>query len=638
MGLQRRSSNRFQSSIWPGFVDAMTGLLLVLMFVLTIFTVVQFVLRDTISGQESQLDLLSSELAIVAEALNLSDQRGAELDLEVNDLSGQLATADALARDLAGQVAAVTLERDVAQTSLADAQTAITGFEAQVAGLLASQTQDRATITGLEEARAELLTQSDALNLALATARDEIDAEAETARLAAARADALDALVADLEAQALENQETIASTSADLSAAETARLAEAAAAEALRARLADADTELTAMTLALEEQRQEAEDTLTLLAAADAAKSDIDTQLVQTLAALSAQQAAQALLEDENADLAAAQGDAAALQAQLAEALTDVQRLQAQVAVLSEDDTSSEATQAELQAQLATALSAQTTAEDALSQEQDRLSALLDTANTRLTQEEELSAEAQRQVALLNQQTEALRTQLSSLQALLNLADEADGEAEVQIEALTSQLNTALARAATEAQRRIALETAERERLEVETARLAEEAARLEAEAQDLEQFRSDFFGRVREVVAELDGVSIAGDRFVFSSEVLFGSGSADLSPQGEAEIANVAGLLRQISADIPDGIDWVIRVDGHTDNIPLSGEGDFANNWELSQARALSVVLFMIESEGIPPGRLAANGFAEYQPLNPENSAAARAQNRRIELKLTER
>jgi chemotaxis protein MotB len=138
--------------------------------------------------------------------------------------------------------------------------------------------------------------------------------------------------------------------------------------------------------------------------------------------------------------------------------------------------------------------------------------------------------------------------------------------------------------------------------------------------------------------VADLDGIRIEGDRFVFSSEVLFQPGRAELSPAGRAEMANVASILRTIADDIPEGIDWIIRVDGHTDNVPVSRNREYRNNWELSQARALSVVLYMINNEGIDPNRLAANGFGEFQPINPEDTAEARAQNRRIELKLTER
>ena len=134
------------------------------------------------------------------------------------------------------------------------------------------------------------------------------------------------------------------------------------------------------------------------------------------------------------------------------------------------------------------------------------------------------------------------------------------------------------------------------------------------------------------------DEIQIVGDRFVFSSEVLFELGSADLAAEGRAQITNVVGILREVSDRIPDDIDWILRVDGHTDNLALAPGAEFADNWELSQARALSVVRFMTDTLGFPPERLAATGFGEYRPVNNANTPEARAQNRRIELKLTER
>ena len=127
-------------------------------------------------------------------------------------------------------------------------------------------------------------------------------------------------------------------------------------------------------------------------------------------------------------------------------------------------------------------------------------------------------------------------------------------------------------------------------------------------------------------------------DRFVFSSEVLFNPGSADLAPEGTAQIAQVVATLKEVADQIPPSINWIIRVDGHTDNVPISGSGPFADNWELSQGRALSVVKYMQYQLGFPPNRLAATGFGEYQPVASGDSPEARAQNRRIELKLTER
>ncbi len=287
-----------------------------------------------------------------------------------------------------------------------------------------------------------------------------------------------------------------------------------------------------------------------------------------------------------------------------------------------------------LEAQLAAALSARLAAEasrnNALSEAEAR-AALLAQANAELERTEAASAESQRQVALLNEQVAALRTQLGGLQALIDASAARDAEAEVQIANLGAQLNQALARVA---QEQTALAAQQTRLAELEAA----EVARLAAEAEELERFRSEFFGRLRELLEGREGVRIEGDRFVFSSEVLFDLGSADLAPEGLAQIRSVAELLSEVAGDIPEGIDWIVRVDGHTDNQQVRVGGAFGSNWELSQARALSVVLFMSEELGFPPDRLAATGFGEYSPLADNTTAEGRAQNRRIELKLTER
>ena len=438
-------------------------------------------------------------------------------------------------------------ERDAGLAALEAAETRITAFEAQVAALLSERDTALGTVADLEAEQGRLLSEQEALNLALAQARSEIDAGVEAARLAAARREALEALIADLRAEQAEAQEQVqaltgqVSTLEDqLSEEEAARLAEAAAAAALRDRLQNADSELTAMTLALEEQRARAEETLTLLAAAEAARDDLQAQLG----------------------------------AQMSEA--------------------------------------------------EREAALLAQAQRLLAEEKDKSTEAQRAQALLNQQVAALRNQLGQLQALLDDSKERESAASIQVQSLGSDLNAALARAAAEERRRRQLEEAER--------------LRLEAEAQDLQKYRSEFFGRLRDLLGNQPGVQVVGDRFVFASEVLFPPGSATLSAAGQGEVAKVASILQTVADEIPEGIDWVIQVNGHTDNVPLSGLGEFADNWELSQARALSVVRYMSGSLGIPPNRLSANGFGEYNPVNTADTEEARAQNRRIELKFTEK
>ncbi len=149
-------------------------------------------------------------------------------------------------------------------------------------------------------------------------------------------------------------------------------------------------------------------------------------------------------------------------------------------------------------------------------------------------------------------------------------------------------------------------------------------------------RYRSEFFGRLREVIGDRPDIRIVGDRFVFQSEVLFETGSAELGEEGRIQMARLARTLLDISRDIPKEIDWVLRVDGHTDKRPISTP-QFPSNWELSTARAISVVKFLI-GQGLPPNRVVAAGFGEYQPIDPDNDEIAYRRNRRIELKLTER
>jgi|TARA_B110000091_G_C13816206_1_gene477932 chemotaxis protein MotB len=673
MALSRRTGARFQASIWPGFVDAMTGLLLVLMFVLTIFMAVQFVLRETISGQEVELNELAGNVAALAQALGLEEQRGNQLGARVNALSATLNEARNQAKFQANVIATLTAERDTQVQRLAEAGIQITAFEAQVAGLLAQREDALGTIaaletelTLLETEQTSLISEQEALNLALATSRTEIDAQSEVARLAASRREALEALIADLQTQGAQTEDRVivleqqlATTAEALSEEEAAKLVEAAAAEALRNRLENAGAELTAMTLSLEAKRREAEETLTLLAAARSVQGDLNSQLV---ALLSQVEDGTSQSQSLQAELLAAQNDAdnlrtqlnltdqsaAELQVQLSIAIQQIADLQAQnflddetaaevqarltatlaaklaveqsltVAAINEDEV-----RKQLTAALAAKLQSEQTSRDLLSAtEQQAL--LLENAESTLSRERATSAAAQRQTELLNQQVAALRTQLKELSGLLNLAERRDEEAQVQLQSLGSDLNTALARAVAEERRRRVLEEQERKRLEAET--------------KDLAQYRSEFFGRLRDLLGTQEGVRIEGDRFVFSSEVLFPPGGAQLSPLGEGEIAKIAAILRGIADEIPPEIDWVIRVDGHTDNVPLSGLGEFSDNWELSQARALSVVKYMANFLAIPPSRLAANGFGQYQPINRADTPEARAQNRRIELKFTEK
>ncbi len=737
MALSRRTGQRFQGSIWPGFVDAMTGLLLVLMFVLTIFMVIQFVLRETISGQETELNTLSAEIAAIAEALGLEQERVKSLETELGMLSSNLSDAETQVAAQSALIAQLTSERDQTSNALAAANSKITAFEAQVAGLLASQQENLANIQSLEDRRDELMSKAEALNLALARARDEIDVAAEEARRKASEREALEALIASLRKDKADASTTIdeqtqrlEELTMQLSEAEAAKLVSAAAAEELRKRLENSNAELTAMTLALEEQRKKAEDTLTLLAAANAAKDSVEKKLEEALITISAMdreqterlesveearkeadqevqrlqialaaslarqdemarqlEAVNNMLNDSNTRERAQFTQLSDLQSDLARALLDLenQRDATDAANLQRDRAEERIAELEnaleqlagqnegalksLELQLAEALAAKVKAEgerqnltedlqaalaarlaaDALADE--RLSALeqreilLLEARKSLGVSEDISEkraneliEAAKQQELLNQQVATLRAELGKLQELLALSEQKDADSQIQLQNLGNRLNAALARAASEERKRRKLEEGERIRLETEAKKLEEERNQLADQAQDLANYKSEFFGRLREILAGQEGVKIVGDRFVFSSEVLFEPGAASLSEAGQLEIDKVANILLGVKDNIPDTIEWVIRVDGHTDNIPLSGAGEFRDNWELSQARALSVVRYMVEALQFPANRMAANGFGEFQPVNMDDTPEARAQNRRIEIKLTER
>ena len=296
MALSRRTGQRFQASIWPGFVDAMTGLLLVLMFVLTIFMIVQFVLRETISGQESELNSLQDEIALIAEALGLEKKQTEKLGLEVNTLANSLANTESELQRQATLISTLTREKETQAQLIENANSKITQFEAQIAGLLSQrdnltlqigslqndQQIAKQEILELQSERKVLSDDRDRLELALASARNEIDAAAQAARMAAAQREVFESMVAALEQDlSLAEQKVsekigeISDLKQKLSQEEEARLVSIAVAQELRERLKNADAELTAMTLMLEAQRQKAEDTLTLLAAANNARTAI---------------------------------------------------------------------------------------------------------------------------------------------------------------------------------------------------------------------------------------------------------------------------------------------------------------------------------------------------------------------------
>ncbi|MGE3150463.1 MAG: peptidoglycan -binding protein [Pseudorhodoplanes sp.] len=291
---------------------------------------------------------------------------------------------------------------------------------------------------------------------------------------------------------------------------------------------------------------------------------------------------------------------------------TALQRLNAQIAQLTELLSLERTGKIDLEDQLATYRSGLAVAEaerDRFKNQVEGLGSGAASAQNRvgelsgaLDAEKQVSARALAQVELLNQQISALRRQLAAIEETLDITEKRDKESQKTIQELGSRLNVALAQ-----------------------------------RVQELSRYRSDFFGRLRAILGNRSDIRIVGDRFVFQSEVFFDAGQAVLKPEGRTELDGLATALIELEKQIPADIAWVLRVDGHTDIRPLSPTALFRTNWDLSAARAIAVVQYLI-SRGVSPQRLVAAGFGEFQPLDPERTEEAYRRNRRIELKLTER
>jgi chemotaxis protein MotB len=425
MAARSRSSQQ-SPSIWPGYVDALSALLMVVIFVLLIFTFSQFILSYILSGQNNELETLHARIAEISRLLGLERDK--------NETMGkQIAT-------LTTQVESLTLER--------------TRLRSEVAGLTELNAVER------DEKERHLLTiaslQQD-IN-ALRTLRTEL--EREIARMAAA----------------LEDEKELTLSLRDRS-------------KSLEARLAD-------------EQEK------TLLAQEDLEQRDI--------------------------------------------------RIQA-------------------------------------------LSALINDQQQNLDTQQQLTADARAEVALLRDQLTQLRSQLAEISAALLASEAKRSEQEDTIRDLGDRLNIELAR-----------------------------------KVNELERYRSDFFGRLRTIVGDNPVIRIEGDRFLLQAELLFPSGTAVLGEQGKTELKQVAEVLLQLIPAIPGDLPWILRVDGHTDKVPIRSV-KFASNWELSMARAVSVVRYLAE-QGVPEQRMAAAGFSKFHPIDPADTEEAYSRNRRIEIKLTSR
>ena len=464
-----------RTDYWPGFVDLLSTLLLVMIFLLVVYMLAQYFLQRTISGQTEALEELSFQVTELAEMLSLERQANADLRLNIAQLSAQLQTSLAERDRLSGALADASAERDTLRLRLED----LTG-EAQTAFA--------------ERAEAKR-------------------AETEARLLAEAGEEKIRLLLADMER-----------VRRDI--------------EALQAVRAELEARVSALAAALDESRGETAQV----------REDL-TALRDTAAALEAR------LSSERERTALAQRALGEREIRLAE----VQALY-------------------LQAQ----------------------GGLAETESA-LIESHALGDRQRDRIALLNQQIEALRTQLQRIEAALDVSERKAEEQEVTIADLGRRLNMALA-----------------------------------AKVEELASYRSEFFGRLRQVLSDRRDFTIIGDRFVFQSEVLFGSASDELGVDGQERLAKFADILKEVMVRIPPDLPWILQVDGHTDRRPIQTPR-FPSNWELSAARAISVVNFLVD-QGIPARHLSATGYGEFQPIDARDDEIAYRRNRRIELKLTQR
>ena len=638
MALLRRSGSRFTTNIWPGFVDAMTALLLVLMFVLSIFMIIQSVFREKISGQETELSRLENEVMNLIADLSLQKEEYKNLNAMNLAINKSLEEQKVLNESKSLELKSALKNLDLANIKISD-------FEIRVASLIARRTQLISEITQKDNRIKEEVSRLEASRLALASARQEIDEKVELARLAAAKREALElyiedlkqnlnsisksknelefklsrsqialglayenldetksllssqkefniileSTIADLKEEVIKNseekenfQKNITQKEKIISEKEKELILSSILIKKLqedlkinKGKLSETEKNVLIEKLALKNLRKKLNESREELEFATLSLEEERKRAIDNLKIISSSEKAMAILEEKNLNLFNENNE---IREKIID-LSDLLRLR-------------EISLQNLRSQL-------------------------------------LKSENQKQISLdkikyLNQETLSLASQLNDLKVLLNQFEIRDKETNAQVENLGSKLNSALAQVVIEQKKNAVLE--------------AERIKKLEDEANELKNYRSEFFGNLRQILGNNKGIEIVGDRFVFPSEILFDLGSDELQEKGLFELSQMAKVIRKIVKEIPKEIDWILRVDGHTDKTKFLNGGKFTDNWELSQARALSVVKYFISEELLPAKRFAATGFGEFQPIDKGENEKALARNRRIEIKLTER
>ncbi|MEQ8346107.1 MAG: peptidoglycan -binding protein [Sneathiellaceae bacterium] len=529
--MSRSRKARRQIDAWPGFVDVLSTLLMVIVFVLVVYSLAQFFLAQAITGKDKALDRLNREISELTDLLALEREENSQLRSSLDDASRAL-------QDASG-------ERDRLALNLRSAGDTILNLQSQLSDAEGRAARQAGVIRMLEDSLGSAETRLAQNEQDLAQSRDLI----------------------------VELRNTIDSLRDDRRRLEADMTAQGA-------NLASRDAALTQARATLEQRQAELD--------------EIEARLRKRLSQLARVESA---LQAREAELAAEKGRADRLQVDQARRIANQART---AAALSDSQAELEAVREEL----SEAEIRMTDREIDLAAAQERtteLEGLLVSERLALQKERDLTDAQRSQLDLLNQQLMVLRQEIARLNQSLDIAEARDKDSQAQIADLGRRLNRALA-----------------------------------AKVEELSRYRSEFFGRLREALGKRADVQVVGDRFVLQSEILFASGSADIGPEGKQELQTLARTLLEIAKTIPPELNWILRVDGHTDSVPINNLR-YRSNWDLSAARALAVTDYLIE-QGVPPARLAAAGFGEYHPLANTNTTSADPRNRRIEFKLTER
>ena len=564
LGRRERAIN-----IWPGFVDALATLLLVIIFLLLIFVLAQFFMNEALSGRDSALDRLRGQLTELADLLALERKAQKNLNDNLAQLSAELQTSVAMRDDLRASINAMRMSAEETEARLSAqllaANDALNQANKAREDLRASINDMRMSA---EETEARLSAQLSAANDALGQANKAREDDRHT----------FQALLAEAK-QAWEEERQ-----AFLSQLDETKQAHEKQRQGLETKLKDAQALSEVAERKLKEQIKLISELNHNITGLKALRDELEAKISELAAKAEVSDKALAsnkkkLLEERHLSKSVQ----AAAERKLKKQIKLISELNHDIAAL-------KALRDELEAKISELATKAGVTDKALASNKKKL-----------LEEKQLSKSARAEVALLNKQMATLRAQLSKIQAALEVSEKLTTDQKVQIVNLGKRLNAALA-----------------------------------SKVQELSRYRSEFFGRLRDVLGRQQGLRIVGDRFVFQSEVLFDKGSDYIGPSGQSQLTTLAVTLNEISTKIPKDIDWVLRIDGHTDSDPIK-TARFPSNWELSSARAIAVVQKLIE-QGLPANRLVAAGFGQFQPIDASQDEIAKRRNRRIELKLTQR